>query len=79
MVLAKNVHVKKKLGDLLLEVSWAKIADRYFKRSPTWIYDKIDGVDANGSEGGFSPDELEQLKGALTDLADRIRRAADSL
>ena len=29
--------------------------------------------------GGFTPHEAEQMKGALCDLADRIRRAADNI
>lgn len=33
------------------------------------------GIDGNGGIGGFTPEEAEQLRGALVDLSDRIRRA----
>lgn len=39
----------------------------------------MDGIDGNGGEGGFSTSEAEKFKGALYDLADRIRKAADSI
>ena len=71
--------VKRELNDIFLDIRWAKVAQRYFERSPSWLYHKIDGTDGNGGEGGFSPEELEFFKGALTDLADRIRQTADRL
>lgn len=71
--------IKSKLKDILLMVTWGRISKDYFKRSGSWIYNKMSGIDGNGGEGGFTPEELHQLKGALCDLADRIRRAADTL
>ncbi|MGM9763375.1 MAG: DUF5053 domain-containing protein [Candidatus Cryptobacteroides sp.] len=71
--------IKSKLSDILLMVTWGRISKDYFKRSGSWIYNKMNGIDGNGGEGGFTPEELQQLKGALCDLADRIRRAADTL
>lgn len=71
--------IKSKLKDILLMVTWGRISKDYFKRSGSWIYNKMNGIDGNGGEGGFTPEELQQLKGALCDLADRIRRAADTL
>lgn len=70
---------KSKLTDILVSVSWGYIARTYFGKSPSWLYHKLDEIDGNGGEGGFSDDELVQFKGALCDLADRIRRVADSL
>lgn len=39
----------------------------------------MDGIDGNGGKSGFTPEEAAQFKGALCDLADRIRKAADSI
>ena len=33
----------------------------------------------NGGKGGFNQDETEQLRGALIDLSNRIRRAAEEI
>ena len=70
---------RTKLSDILVSVSWGDIAKTYFGKSPSWLYHKLDEIDGNGGKGGFTEQELAQFKGALCDLADRIRRIADSL
>ncbi len=74
-----NSPFRQKLSDILIDVSWGQIAKKYFGKSPSWLYHKLDGIDGNGGTGQFSEAELQQFKGALCDLADRIRRVADSL
>lgn len=76
---AKDNTVKQRLQDILLSVSWRDIANTYFYRSASWLYHKLDGIDGNGGVGGFTDKEKEQLRGALVDLSDRIRRAADNI
>ena len=76
---AKDNTVKKRLQDILLSVSWRDIANTYFDRSASWLYHKLDGIDGNGGVGGFTDKEKEQLRGALVDLSDRLRRAADNI
>lgn len=75
----KSVEIKRELSDILLDINVAKLAVRYFDKSPSWLYHKFDGIDGNGGTGGFTDAELELLKGALCDLADRIRAAADRI
>ena len=75
----KDNTVKQRLQDILLSVSWRDIANTYFDRSASWLYHKLDGIDGNGGVGGFTDKEKEQLRGALVDLSDRIRRAADNI
>ena len=72
----KEISVKKHLEDIHTDISWAKISKKYFGKSPSWIYHKIDGIDGNGNIDGFSDIEKEQFCGALLDLAERIRKAA---
>jgi hypothetical protein len=76
---AKDNTVKQRLQDILLSVSWRDIANTYFDRSASWLYHKLDGIDGNGGVGGFTDKEKEQLRGALVDLSERIRRAADNI
>ena len=71
--------VKAKMADILVSISWREIARTYFGKSSSWLYHKLDGIDGNGGTGGFTQDEAKQLKDALCDLADRIRRAAESI
>lgn len=75
----KEQTPKQKLSDILLDINIAKIANRYFCRSSSWLYHKFDGIDGNGGKGGFTEEELRGLQSALFDLSDRIRRAAETL
>ena len=71
--------MKAQLSDLLISISWADLANRYFNRSGSWLYHKLDGIDGSKKPTAFTDEEREQLRGALIDLSDRIRRAADSI
>jgi hypothetical protein len=76
---SQQATMKKQLEDLLVSISWRDLANRYFGKSGSWLYHKLDGVDGNKKPTEFTLEEKYQLKGALVDLADRIRRAADSI
>jgi hypothetical protein len=67
-------NVKSKLNDVFLYITWGKIANVYFDKGARWFYDRLNERDAE-----FTQDELLQLKGALVDLSERIRKAADAL
>ena len=69
----------KQLEDILISISWRDLANRYFEKSGSWLYHKLDGVDGNKKPTEFTEEEKYQLKGALIDLADRIRRTADTI
>ena len=71
--------MKSKLNDILLSITWRDIARRYFGKSSSWLYHKMDGIDGNGGKGEFSHEEARQLQAALYDLSDRIRAAADRI
>lgn len=76
---AQITDMKRRLSDILLAVSWREIANNYFDKSVSWFYHKMDGIDGNGGVGGFSEDEARQLRGALIDLSNRIRKSADAI
>ena len=71
--------MKKRLSDILMVVSWRELANTYFEKSSSWLYHKMDGIDGNGGKGGFTDMEAIQLRSALLDLSNRIRRAADEV
>ena len=78
-LIRKDLNIRKKLEDIALDISWAKISQKYFGKSASWIYHKFDGIDGNGKENGFTTEEKEQFKGGLYDLAERIRKTADKI
>ena len=71
--------MKRRLRDIQMAVSWRDFANTYFQKSSSWLYHKMDGIDGNGGAGGFSEAEAEQMRGALIDLANRVRRAAENI
>ncbi|MBQ3656791.1 MAG: DUF5053 domain-containing protein [Bacteroidales bacterium] len=71
-----NTDIKQCMSDIMLSVSWREIARTYFNNSAAWFYNKIDG---NAITGGFSEQETRQLKDALCDLAERIKKCADKI
>jgi len=71
--------LKQQLSDILLDISWAKIARKYFGKSSSWMYHKLDGIDGNGNKSDFTYSEKLQLRNALFDFAERIRNSAQSI
>lgn len=71
--------VKAQLADILMHVSWGDISREYFGKSGSWLYHKLNGVDGNKKPIGFTTEERYRLKGALIDLSERIRRAAETI
>ena len=71
--------MKAELEDILLAISWADLSKTYFGKSNSWLYHKLDGVDGNKKPTEFIEEEKYILKGALVDLADRIRHAAERI
>jgi len=78
-VISKRDTVKQGLSDIIMDISWAKISMKYFGRSSSWIYHKLDGVDGNGRKSDFTYSEKLQLRNALFDFSERIRRAAETI
>jgi hypothetical protein len=75
----KETNVKMQLRDIMLDITWSKISRRYFGKSASWIYNKLNGIDGNGGEGDFTYSEKLQLRDGLYDFAERIRKSADSI
>ncbi len=71
--------VKQQLSDILMDISWAKISKKYFGKSSSWMYHKLDGIDGHGNSTDFTYSEKVQLKNALFDFSERIRKAAESI
>ena len=62
---AKDSTVKQRIQDIQMTVSW--------------LYHKLDGIDGNGGVGGFTEEEKVMLRGALCDVSNRLRAAADRI
>lgn len=69
----------QQMDDIIDALSWGYLARTYFDKSASWFYHKMQGRDGNMRPTEFNQAERLRLKGALCDLADRIRRAADGI
>ena len=78
-VMIKRETMKQTLSDILLDISWARLSVRYFGKSRSWLHQKLDGINSNGGEGGFSEAEKAELRLALKDLSARINAAAERI
>ena len=76
---SKDSTVKQRIQDIQMLVSWREIAHTYFDRSASWLYHKLAGIDGNGGVGGFTEEEKVMLRGALCEVSNRIRAAADRI
>lgn len=68
--------IREQVWDIIVEVSWGQISEQYFGKSRSWLSKKMNGKGFNGGEGDFTEEEKEQLKDALFDLSERIRKVA---
>ncbi len=75
----KQITMYQQMDDIFDAITWGNLARTYFEKSASWFYNKMKGIDGNGKPTEFNLEERAQLKGALCDLADRIRRAADTI
>ena len=53
--------MKKQLEDILISISWRDLANRYFEKSGSWLYHKLDGIDGNKKPTEFTEEEKYQL------------------
>lgn len=72
-------NMKEICADILFSVSWREFSNKYYHKSSSWFYHKMDGIDGNGGVGGFTPEEVEHFKASLIDLSERIRKTAEAL
>lgn len=65
--------MREKLKDILLIISWRQFSRRYFDRSASWMYHKLDGIEP------FTEAEREKLRESLLNLSDTIRKTAENI
>ena len=72
----KNLHarvcVKDQLEEITEIISLKYIAKKYFGKTSSWLYNKMNGAIVNGKPVHFTTDEIHTLNGALQDISKRI-------
>ena len=65
-------HLRKQLGNLPEMINLSSIARRYFGKSRTWLYQRINGNKVNGKTAYFTRAERKQLEEALHDIGKQL-------
>ena len=65
--------VKNQLSNVLMLISWREFARRYFGKSSSWLYHKLDGITE------FTETERLQMKSYLRYMAQEFNKAADAI
>ncbi len=71
--ISPSTSVKKQLNNVLMLISWREFARRYFGKSSSWLYHKLDGLTE------FTETERLQMKSYLRQLAKELNDAADAI
>ncbi|MDR1937756.1 MAG: DUF5053 domain-containing protein [Tannerellaceae bacterium] len=73
------VSIRIKLEPILDVVSLSYIAEKYFKKSRSWLSQRLNENFVNGHLTTFTNEELKTLSDALNDIADKIKNTARSI
>ena len=65
--------VKNEQSNVLMLISWREFARRYFGKSSSWLYHKLDGITE------FNETERSQMKSYLRHMAQELNKAADAI
>ncbi|MDR1381527.1 MAG: DUF5053 domain-containing protein [Tannerella sp.] len=76
---AARLAIRQKMKDIIPAVSLTHIAKTYFNKTDAWLYQRINGNIVNGKPASFSPEEMETMKFALSDLSNKLNSLSASL
>jgi len=66
---ARQLKVKEQLTEISEIVSMSYIAKHYFRKSRSWLSQRINEMTVNGKPVQFTPDELDVFNKALKEIA----------
>ena len=67
-----DINVKEKLKGIEGMISLSYIAENYFGKDRTWLYQRINSSLVNGKPAAFTEEELRIFSDALKDIGSRI-------
>ena len=73
---ADELLLRDKLESVLPFISVSALVKTYFKKSPQWFYQRLNGSLVNGKPVKFNEGELKILSTALNDIGKQITQAA---
>ena len=77
--LYNDIRIKLRLEQILDIVSMSYIAEHYFRKSRSWLSQRINSHAVNGNPVSFNKDELNILSHALNEIGDKVKEVARSI
>lgn len=74
-----DIDVREILGEALQALNLSYIAKRYFNKSRTWLYQRLNHTLVNGKPAAFTEGELKILSDALGELSNSIQYISTQL
>lgn len=68
----EEMTYRLQMEEVLEIVNLSYIAKKYFGRTHSWLSQRINGCTVNGKKAAFTPNEIETLNHALSDIAQII-------
>ncbi|NDV96456.1 DUF5053 domain-containing protein [Dysgonomonas sp. 521] len=68
-----------KVSDITKIVSMSYIATKYFKKSRSWLHQRLNGDIVNGKPAKFTNDEKRTLKLALEDISKKMQETSSKI
>lgn len=72
----KEADMKLLLSGVDNYLSLSQIAQDYFGKTRSWLYQRINGAIVNGKPAQFTPEEQQQLSNALLDISNKLKDTA---
>ena len=66
---SRTLHQMQEVADI---ISLSYLAKRYFNKSRSWLYQRMNGNIVNGKPARFTSDELATLNRALKDISEKL-------
>jgi len=69
--------LKDKLEKILPIISVSYLSKNYFKKTPQWFYQRLNGNLVNGKEARFTVSEVQILSNALKEIGQKLSTSAN--
>jgi len=68
----KELKIKEQIAQISEIISLTYIAKTYFKKSKSWLSQRINEFDVNGRPAKFLPEEIDTLNYAIQDISSKL-------
>ena len=75
----EETKIKMQLMEVTEIVSLSYIAKKYFNKTRTWLYQKVNGNKVNGKAAVFTQEEISTLNFAIQDISKKLSSTVISL